>query len=89
MGKPVLQLYDTNTSPKDVAIAPVVEVVRVTIKNPESSKAAQQVWEKMSQFLIDGQQKRIDVTYGKSLNLECCVIVGMLGWPSLEVRLAT
>lgn len=88
-GQPVLQLYETNTSPKDAAVAPVVEIVRVSITDGESSTAAEQVWERLSQFLTEGHERSIAVTYGKSLNLEECVIVGILGWPSSEVRLAT
>jgi hypothetical protein len=82
---PKIQLYETNKSPKDAAVAPVVEIVRVSITNAESRKAAEQVWEKMSQFLIEGYERHIAVTYGTSLNLEESVIVGILGWPSFEV----
>ena len=70
-----------------MAVAPVVEIVRVSIKNAESRKAAEQVWERMCKFLTEGHERRIVVTYGASLNLEECIIVGILGWPSSEVSI--
>lgn len=85
-GPPTLQLYETSISPKVAAVAPVVEIVRVSITNAESGKVAEKVWESMSQFLTEGHEQRIAITFGKSLNLEECVIVGMLGWPNSEVR---
>ena len=83
-----MQLFETNTSPKDVAIAPIVEVIRVSITDAESSKTAEQVWKRISKFLEEGHERNVTLAYGKSLNLEGYVIVGILGWVSAEVRLA-
>ena len=76
-GPPKLQLYETNKSPKAIAQASVVEIIRETIDEDNVIKA-QQVWETIS-------QTRRGTTYGKSTNLEHGLLMGILGWTSHEV----
>lgn len=83
-GPPSLQIYDTNVSPKDAGLSPVVEIIRAPVSDAESVQAAERVWEGLSRFLA-AQPSKCSVTYGKSLNLESSLFVGIVGWASHEV----
>ncbi|KAJ5093201.1 hypothetical protein N7456_009062 [Penicillium angulare] len=79
-GPPTLQLYNTDLSPKNVAGAPVLEIIRLTISDSEKVKEAQESWKVFS------EEGGPAVVSGHSLNLEGNVVVGMLGWASTEAR---
>lgn len=83
-GPPELQLYNTETSPKKAAAAPIVEVIRVAVEGSQDHKLAEDIWQRISQTLIQRDESTA-VTYGGSLNLEARVIVGIIGWTSTEV----
>ena len=85
-GRPTLQLYNTNISPKEASSAPVVEIFRVSVSGLEKIQAAQDAWKEMSQNRATESQHAVPVTYGGSTNLEQSVVVGILGWESSEVR---
>lgn len=85
-GRPDLQLYNTNTSPKEASSAPVVEIFRVNVSGPEKIQAAQDAWKELSQVRATESQNAVPVTYGESTNLGESVVVGILGWQSTEVR---
>ncbi|KAJ5646532.1 hypothetical protein N7490_002904 [Penicillium lividum] len=84
-GPPKLQLYETNISPKESSIAPVVEIFRLGVSGSEAIQAAQKTWEDLSQALFHSG-RLAPVTQGKSLNLEGNVVVGILGWASIEAH---
>ena len=85
-GPPLLQLYETNVSPKDINLAPVLEIIRVPVSDVQSIEAAERIWERLSRFLAEYTPgKNPLVTYGKSLNLEEGLFVGIVGWSSSEV----
>ena len=83
-GPPMLQLFETNISPREAASASVVEIIRLSISTPENVEISTQAWERISRFLSG---KKASVTYGTSSNLENDVVTGIIGWHSLEVRL--
>lgn len=83
-GPPTLQLFDTNISPKEISLAPVVEIIRVPVSDAESSKVAERSWEGLSRVLA-GQPSKNQTMHGKSLNLEQDLFVGIVGWASPEV----
>lgn len=85
-GPPTLQLFETNESPKDAASAAVVEIIRVGVSNPKDTEASLQAWGKISRFLASKEGFQAHVTYGKSLNLEEEIVVGIIGWLSFDVR---
>lgn len=82
-GPPTLQLFETNISPREAASASVVEIIRLSISNPENAETSTQAWERISRFLSG---KKASVTYGTSSNLENEVVGGIIGWHSPEVR---
>ncbi|KAB8204169.1 hypothetical protein BDV34DRAFT_226730 [Aspergillus parasiticus] len=82
-GPPMLQLFETNISPREVASASVVEIIRLSISNPENAETSTQTWERISRFLSG---KKASVTYGTSSNLENEVVAGIIGWNSPETR---
>ncbi|KAE8387940.1 hypothetical protein BDV23DRAFT_160022 [Aspergillus alliaceus] len=81
-GPSTLQLFETNCSPREMASAPVVEIIRVGIFNSENIEASLQTWGKISHSLSG----KASVTYGKCLNLERDIVMGIIGWPSLKDR---
>ncbi|KAJ5928599.1 hypothetical protein N7466_007555 [Penicillium verhagenii] len=82
-GPTKMQLFETNSSPKESSVAPVVEIFRLELTGSESVQVAQKAWENLSQTLsITG--KSVPVTWGNSLNLDGDVVVGILGWASTE-----
>ncbi|KAJ5267565.1 hypothetical protein N7478_010373 [Penicillium angulare] len=85
-GPPILQLYNTDLSPKNVAVAPVVEIIRLIISDSEKVKEAQESWKVFSGEGATNGQVAPTVVSGHSLNLEGNVVVGMLGWASTEAR---
>ncbi|KAJ5156814.1 hypothetical protein N7492_009617 [Penicillium capsulatum] len=82
-GPPTLQLFDTNVSPKDIGLAPVMEVIRVPIQSPEAAGTAVKVWKTISQVVMEEGSKN-HVLHGTSTNLENSLFVGIVGWASPE-----
>lgn len=85
-GPPTLQLFETNESPKNAASAAVVEIIRVGVSNSKDTEASLEAWERISRFLASKEGVQAHVTYGKSLNLEEEIVVGITGWLNLDVR---
>ncbi|KAJ5676746.1 uncharacterized protein N7477_002379 [Penicillium maclennaniae] len=81
-----LQLFETSSSPKDAASAPIVEIIRTELSSLENVEASLQVWKKMESFLVSEGGVRGCTTYGTSLNLEETTVVGIIGWLHQEVR---
>ncbi|KAJ5923559.1 hypothetical protein N7454_008804 [Penicillium verhagenii] len=82
-GPSKMLLFETNSSPKESSVAPVVEIFRLEVTSSENTQAALKAWEVLSQAL-SSKGKLVPVTYGKSLNLDGDVVVGILGWASTE-----
>ena len=87
-GPPTLQLFDTNVSPKDIGLAPVIEIISVSIQSPEAAGTAVKAWNTISQVVIEERSKN-HVLHGTSTNLENSLFVGIVGWASPEVSLFT
>ncbi|KAK9427289.1 hypothetical protein V1505DRAFT_380646 [Lipomyces doorenjongii] len=83
-GPPKMELYETSASPKEAAASRVVEIIRLTVQGAESIGVVAQAWDKISELY----GKRINMTYGTSLNLETSLFVAILGWASSEERSA-
>ncbi|PMD41586.1 hypothetical protein L207DRAFT_528198 [Hyaloscypha variabilis F] len=85
-GPAELQLFDTDKGPLEVASAPVMEIIRVQLtEDPQSAMAARESWK----ALVNAIGPALPVTSGTSLNLKDKVLMGTVGWNSLEVRLST
>lgn len=83
-GPPTLQLFDTNVSPKDIGLAPVIEIISVSIQSPEAAGTAVKAWNTISQVVIEERSKN-HVLHGTSTNLDNSLFVGIVGWASPEV----
>ncbi|KAB8261707.1 hypothetical protein BDV32DRAFT_121292 [Aspergillus pseudonomiae] len=81
-GPPMLQLFETNISPRKAASASVVEIIRLSISTPENVEISTQAWERISRFLSG----KASITYGPSSNLENDVVAGIIGWHDTETR---
>ncbi|KAJ5190982.1 uncharacterized protein N7498_009967 [Penicillium cinerascens] len=86
-GPPTLQLFETNESPKEAASAAVVEIIRVGVSNSKDTEASLQAWRKISHFLASKEGAQAHVTFGKSLNLEEEIFVGIIGWLNFDDRI--
>jgi hypothetical protein len=81
-GPAELQLFDTDKGPLEVASAPVMEIFRVQLtEDPQSAMAARESWK----ALVNAIGPALPVTSGTSLNLKDKVLMGTVGWNSLEV----
>ncbi|KAJ5225325.1 hypothetical protein N7468_006550 [Penicillium chermesinum] len=85
LGPPELQLFETNQSPTEPASSPVVEIYRVSVASDKVSEA-RAAWEDSVQKLNAKAGVKAKLTHGKSLNLQEDVVLGILGWESLEER---
>ncbi|KAF7586014.1 hypothetical protein BBP40_009720 [Aspergillus hancockii] len=83
---PTLQLFETNFSPRDMAEAAVVEIIRVGVSDSEGVEAALQLWGKISHDLAGEGEGKASVTYGRSSNLDGDVVMGIIGWRDLKDR---
>lgn len=79
-GPPTLQLFHTNTSPKEAGRSQLTEIIQVHMTDTESSLAAVEAW---SSFVETTSAH--GVAYGKSSNLADEIFVGLIGWANTEV----
>lgn len=81
-GPPELQIFGTNEGPLEAVSAPLIEILRVHLKdNAESAAATKDGWT----AFVKAVGKSLPVISGMSLNLKNRVFMGMIGWESLEV----
>ncbi|KAF7860361.1 hypothetical protein EAF04_008488 [Stromatinia cepivora] len=76
------ELYETDTSPRDILASPIIDVFRINIRDdPTKETAAKTAWEELVRALGDA-----NFLSGVSINLPERLFVGMIGWSGVEER---
>ncbi|KAJ8067708.1 hypothetical protein OCU04_003313 [Sclerotinia nivalis] len=81
-GPPDPELYETDTSPRDILASPIIDVFRINIRDdPTKETAAKTAWEEWVKALGDA-----NFLSGVSVNLPERLFIGMIGWSGVQER---